>query len=77
MKLQIRAPRTTMDHVHLDGRTGRSASLFMQPKSMNPGKFKTLDRHRVFPESALGDGPKKWQTFLFRVPYFPSYWPLL
>ena len=25
-----------------------------------------------FPESALGDGPKKWHIFLFSTAYFPS-----
>ena len=27
-----------------------------------------------FPESALGDGPKKWHIFLFRTAYFRVYW---
>ena len=27
-----------------------------------------------FPESALGDGPKKWHIFLFSTAYFCTYW---
>ena len=27
-----------------------------------------------FPESALGNGPKKWHIILFRTAYFPWYW---
>ena len=28
----------------------------------------------LFPEIALGDGPKNWHIFLFSVEYWPSYW---
>ena len=27
-----------------------------------------------FPESALGDGPKKWHIFLFSTESFHTYW---
>ena len=50
-----------------------------QPLSVNPGENQEHSIASIFicpcaTKSALGNGPKTWHIFLFRVAYFPLYW---